>query len=261
MTPLPPEMALDAEPFSDDELAAAFAQDDDARFTGQHDGPLRWSIDGVATAEWAMAKLAAYDGRIAEAQQQAEAWRARVDEWEREQVARSAPHAAFFAGHLERYALERREETGEKTLHLPSGKVPTVEHRPKVAVEDDLAVAHWAALALSEDDRERVVKTTVKAMLGELRTVVALVEVPDEVVMANCGCIVDLSGHAEANAEWEPDEFVIGSVTACPSCGAQSLVGGWLSTHLEVRDAKEGRPVPGTRVEPGHVTAKAVPGG
>lgn len=256
---LPPEMALDAEPFTDDELDAAlfpkiFVEDHYDGWVDVESGPGRWSIDGVATAEWAMAKLAVYQGRIAEAREQAEKWRVRVDEWEREQVALSAPHAEFFAGHLERYALERREETGEKTLHLPSGEVKTVGHRPKVAVEDDGAVARWAEVALTQDDRERVVRTTVEALVGELRTVVALVEVPDELALT-CGCIVPNTFHDP------PEPVVVGTALTCPNCETDALIGQWRSTHLEVRDAKEGRPVPGTRVEPGHVTAKAVPGG
>jgi hypothetical protein len=103
--------------------------------------PLRWQIDGVRAAEWAMVKLR----EAADAQQALAAEAAamleplfdqieRVNTWERDQAVALDQKVRFFRGHLERWALDQRTATGAKSQKLPSGTIETRESAARFEV-------------------------------------------------------------------------------------------------------------------------------
>lgn len=105
----------------------------------------RWEIDGTRTAEWAMARAAHAAERIRECEAQAAEWRQKIDDWLADVTCSERRDLAFFEGHLERYALDVREQTGRATLVLPSGQVRTRKAAAKIVVVDADALDDFAA--------------------------------------------------------------------------------------------------------------------
>lgn len=109
---------------------------------------VRWTIGDDGAAEWAMRKYRDAEAAGYRIAGQAAEWRAQIDEWADEEMRRNRVMArlAFFAHHLEDYALRRREaDPNAKTLNLPSGKVKTT--RPtagKIEVSDKAEFVDWA---------------------------------------------------------------------------------------------------------------------
>lgn len=134
--PIPPELALDAEPFDLDSLDRALAGPE------EHRQP--WQITDDGAAQWAMAHLADADAQLRTLSQQATDWSRRIAEWFEQRAKPLERRADFFRGHLHRYALARREAGAGATLTLPSGKVGTLPGRVRVEVDDALAFREWA---------------------------------------------------------------------------------------------------------------------
>lgn len=206
-----------------------------------------WRIDGTNTAAWAMAKLAEADAELAGIAQQADEFHNRIDEWTEQQAKRPVRTREFFAGHLERYALWLREQSGVKTLNLPNGKVATRETAYRAVIEDADALLAWA-----EANDPDMIEVTKKVPVAKMRQRVTLVEVPTAVVMAQCGCIVDV----EAD-QWQlAASYQVGTGMICAQCGQEALVGRWLDTTVLVAGD-----VPGVAVEPASVSATVKPEG
>jgi hypothetical protein len=225
-----------------------------------------WSIDGPRTAEWAMAKVAAARRAEAELAAQRDEWMLRIRHWFDQAASRHQASAAFFAGHLERYALAERERTDGKvkTVPLPSGKVSTTASSAKAVVLNEDAVVAWADAVLADepDVLELVAPHSRRVLVSGLRQLVQLEVVVDE---------ARLLLHDGQLVEWMRTE--VGQ--RCPGPGdywppladepehhddngalvAQVEV---VLSHLEVR-GPDGLPVPGTGVEPATVTAKVNP--
>lgn len=138
--PLPPELALEAEPFDlatlDDDLAHPDRDNYPDRYMG------RWQISDDGAAEWAMRRLAEADANLRTLSQQATDWSKRIQEWFEQRAKPLERRADFFRDHLHRYALARREAGAGATLVLPSGKVGTLPGRVRVEVDD--AFREWA---------------------------------------------------------------------------------------------------------------------
>lgn len=142
LLPLPPELAVETEPFSDFTLTDHLARPDADPSTL----PLaRWSIEDDGEADWAMRHVAVAQASLTQSRDQANAWRARIDQWEDDQAGRLQPRIAFFVGALEEFARRRREEDPRaKTLRLPSGAISSRSVPEKVVVENEPAVLEWA---------------------------------------------------------------------------------------------------------------------
>ena len=140
-----------------------------------------WRIDGIGTAEWAMRHVAAAEAQIADLEHQANEWQERILAWYQSKTKALHARRAFFAGHLEDYALRCREaDPKAKSLVLPSGRVSTLGRSAAVAMVDEGAVLAWAAAELDADRRKAVLKTTTKVVVNELRKVAHVVELVDE---------------------------------------------------------------------------------
>lgn len=139
-----------------------------------------WSVTDVGSAEWAMRKLAEVRARVAAANVQADTWIDQIAEWNRAVTAADQASSRFFEYHLERYALDRREDDGTKTVKLPSGQIATRAGQPAQAVVDDPdVVLVWAASSLTPDDVEAIAPPVPpKLLLAELRKRVAVVVCP-----------------------------------------------------------------------------------
>ena len=119
----------------------------------------RWEITGIRSAEWAMARAAQYDARLAEIDAEADHWRRMIDDWVDRQSREARRSSEFFHGHLERFALAQREATGEATLRLPSGEVRTRKGQGRFVVTDEDAALCWAP---DEATRRRLLVSKVK---------------------------------------------------------------------------------------------------
>lgn len=191
--PIPPELALDAEPLSEREL--------DAVDQGEHapDSVLRWQITDDGAAEWAMRKLADVQSQVAELEARRDGWMAKIAAWFDQATKPLSSRAEFFGAHLESYALRRREEDGIKTVRLPSGSVSTRQPGPRVVVRDEAAFRAWA-LAHPDSPAVRIkvdlMRTTQAA--GEMkRTVRAVKSGEDWRVVLDDGEVVDWAGVEE----------------------------------------------------------------
>ena len=185
--PIPPELALDAEPLSEPEL--------DAVDQGEHapDSVLRWQITDDGAAEWAMRKLADVQSKVTELQSRRDGWTAKIAAWFDQAAKPLSTRAEFFTAHLESYALRRREEDGTKTLRLPSGIVSTRQPGPRVVVRDEAAFRAWA-LAHPDSPAVRIKVDLVRStsVAGEAkRTVQAVKSGDDWRVVLNDGEVVD----------------------------------------------------------------------
>jgi hypothetical protein len=278
--PLPPELAAEQPPIPDGELdqllevAVADARDagiDPAAaidLLADSEGAPRWRITDLGGAEWAMRHVAAADLALAQLQAQRQAWAERIDQWFQQAAGKEQARRAFFAGHLERYAIEQREATGgkAKSLAVPSGVVRTTEHKPKAVVADEAAVADWAVTYLNAVVADVVAPPQPrKVYVQPLREHTTVVEVVDRarLVLAS-GELVEWCADSWVPRDDDPTNLVRGA-GRCPIPGdgwptpaeATDLVAQvdvqW--AHLEVH-GPDGLPVPGARVEPGHVSAK-----
>lgn len=199
---LPPELALDEEPFDDETLDDLTARMAEIGVVSPFDLPepepaadgltpaqrgvtlsaadvrvgavQRWRITDDNLAEWAMRKYAQAQHALAELDAKHDAWQAQIVDWHRRAVAGPQRRAAFFEAHLIRYALEQRRDLDRKTVALPAGKVGTRAHAAKVDVADETAVLRWAREA---GLAEKIV--TEKVALTPLREHVVLAEIVD----------------------------------------------------------------------------------
>lgn len=177
VSPLPAELAVPVEPFTDDELDAAL----DAVLRGKPDEvPAKigsFELTDDSRAEWAMRKLSDLVNREAEFKDQAAEWRDRINQWEAERVRLLQMRAQVFIQALEAYGVNKRaRDENDKTTTLPSGVIKTT--RPKAAsvhIGNEAAVIEWAQKNLPAAIRDLVVKTNPKAYVSELRKIVKVV--------------------------------------------------------------------------------------
>jgi hypothetical protein len=194
--PLPAALSGYPEPFNDFDLELAFGGS-----VAREDQAPRWKPTDDAAADWAMRKLAetVYEARpVAD---QAKAWRERIDEWERRELASLQRRIEFFQNLLETYGLEQREASDgkRKTINLPAGSISTrgsEDERLVVDREKFLACMTTAPPLI----RESLTRTEPKPV-KEMRP---LVHRYQRVVCIACGAIV-----VRRDGDYEP----------CPDCG------------------------------------------
>ncbi len=137
---------------------------------------LPWRITGIDTAEWAMRKYAEAAARVNAAHEQHTAWVARYDDWLASTTRADRATMDYMAGQLERYALDEREASHDrtKTVVLPSGRVSTRTTKAAVVVTDEDLLLKWMDENLPADIVQTV--TTRKIGLTPLRELLAPVE-------------------------------------------------------------------------------------
>lgn len=256
------------EPFPLDLLDAELAAADDPT---DEPSPVRgWQITGPGTAEWAMAQLADTRSQQLDVAERAAEWAQRIQAWWDNAAGPLERRAAFFTGHLERWAVAEREATGKATVTLPSGVVRTRATAAAVEVLDDAAVVEWAdstltALALSE-----VVPPPApaarRAHVVPLRRYATITEVVDHAVLTLAdGEVLEwvrlgATGDYAGTAPYVSSSRCPGITDLWPPVAdegeAQRLVARVevLHSHDEVR-GPNGLPVPGVTIRPAAVTA------
>lgn len=147
-------------------------------------GTLAWAIDGTATAEWAMRKLAAARRRIGEIEDTAARWHARIDAWAARESRRPLRTEQFMADRLAAYAVSRRREDPKaKTLTLPSGVVRTKEVHATVEPDPQHTDELLAWLASTAEEVRRTALTQPTVSRSGLRKVVEIVDTGDGVTV------------------------------------------------------------------------------
>jgi len=222
-----------------------------------------WEVTDTGAAEWAMRLLAAYAAEGAAISDQAALYREQIDLWERHELGRIVRKVEFFRGHLERFALDWRHDTGRATLTLPSGEVKTTKRPARIEIVDEAAVLAWArALATCEADQAAPRKVSLSGV-QELCVISDRVHRAD--VYLTCGCIAGWTpgmATAAGGPVWPPEWQTIPpaplSVLRCPECGEETAVGQCLP-EVEQTVTYLGRPVPGLGVRPEDVTVKVKP--
>ena len=107
----------------------------------------RFRVDGPATADWALRKLARIRARQAENSALAAVERERIGEWERDENAKLQHDADFFAGLLsEWHRLVLDAEPDRRTVALPAGKL-VARKQPDRWDFDAAAFLQWAVRA------------------------------------------------------------------------------------------------------------------
>lgn len=214
-----------------------------------------WRIQNDDEAEWAMRHLAEAEANRAAILKQQEAYIERIETWTKNALRAPDRDRAFFSGHLEAYALERRRRNPkDATLVLPSGTVRTTKASPKLAVEDDETVATWGRETLADDVYPTVVKS--KVLLTGLKALGSITSrvTGRWVAVLSCGC--------EQTTTPEEATELEGSEILCPvdpeEHGTVDVTAVWEETEPCVVDGA-GQVIPGTTVTPEHITAKATP--
>lgn len=260
--PIPPELAVDVEPFTLTQLDEALhAADvigcpvDELDGADPQYGPaVRWRPATDSGVEWAFRHLAEANAELARLEAQAADWASRIQAWFEPKAAPLTARARRFSAMLERYGVEeRRRNPKVATLRWPSGTISTTVTKAKVGIENGETVVEWAEHRLSVADYERVVRTVKSPLVSELRKVVEMVEVPTAVGLS-CGCSMTVP-HLPRPAD--AASLMLGSAVRCPQCADDALVGSWMRTVLLVVLA--GVVVPGAVVEPETITARPVP--
>lgn len=220
----------------------------------------RWAIGDLSGAQWAAARWAQADAEVEAAKAQYQEWKARLDEWLADATRRAQRTAAFFAGHLERYALDERERTGKATLRLPSATVGTTHHAAKAAVGKEDELLAWAAENAPELLRREVAKAAFNARVAVGQTV----DHYEHHLELSCGHsrLVLTPAGDEGAEDWRMIESAV-----CVECTElvadgeevrQPVAGG--RTEVFYRpvavDRETGEVVPGAEVEPASTTAK-----
>lgn len=138
---------------TDDEDVRRYFRDDEP---GDHDTPddthdpanAANEVDARLRCDWHLRKLAAIRAELATVDA---VYRAELDRLQARHTIRRDRLAAAAAWHetpLTSYALMRRDRDDVKTLELPNGAIRTTRRKtPKVTVDDEVALAAWAALA------------------------------------------------------------------------------------------------------------------
>lgn len=146
----------------------------------QEQAPERFAVTDLATADWAVRKIARARRRFADAKLLADAQLERTREWIAAEQHRLDTDTAYLTGLLE--AFHRRtldEDPKAKTIRLPSGTLVARKQPDVVDVTDVDAFVAWASDGHNDLLRTKVEpdKTAIKNTLGAAET--GLVHVPD----------------------------------------------------------------------------------
>lgn len=128
-------------------------------------------------AERAARRLRRLDERRREVEQQYAVWKAQLDGWRADELARIMPAHGLFTRWLEVYGVRARaNEPKRATFALPSAEISTRQEKSaSIVVDVEELVLEWARGALSSAQYEHVVRTTESVRISELRKIVEIV--------------------------------------------------------------------------------------
>lgn len=212
---LPAHLALDDEPFTDDELDNVLTHPDDEVALDTRAG--RFEVTDARSAEWTMRKLAEMRVEIAERLHEALFYAEQIERWKEQTTAPLVRRARHFENLLADYAYRLRTQTdgAVKTVKLPSGEVATRgnEDGGKIVLADRDAFLRWV---------DEVVPTFAESLftrpeprpISEIREHVKVVRVPEHRrVEFDDGHVVTIN----LDGQWI-DELEEGAAVVCPVC-------------------------------------------
>lgn len=104
-----------------------------------------WRIDGFETCQWAMRKLKVAEERLEEIRSQALAEAAKISDWANRVSKSPLRDQTYFTNALRDYMIRVREETDQKSLDLPDGRVESRAIPEKAEVLDADVFKKWAS--------------------------------------------------------------------------------------------------------------------
>ncbi len=238
-------------PLTDDDLEAYFAHEDHPPDADEELSPwvervIAWSVCDTGSAEWAMRKLAHAEHRIAEVKADARRFKDQIEAWEKAQLRTPERAANFFEGQLVTYARKRREEDGDKTIPLPSGKVTSRLNpaRPEVVKDDEAEFIEWARTT-------PMVKAKWSPVMDEVKKRVTFEQV----------LVPDYGTDALELVPWPDADGAITALVAVPRGISAEALAEWRTMpasdlpnfHAEVWPICEGQRVPGVVEVPAEV--------
>lgn len=157
--PIPAFLAVDEEPFTDEQLDDLLAWrelgDDGDEIPPDHEaaGPTRFAITDLPTAEWVARKWREHHDQGEEITAAANEWRARITAWEQQQRRQVDRRAAYFEALAEHYLTALREasrfeKNGQvdyrvKSLALPSARFTSTRSPEKAAITTEATVVEF----------------------------------------------------------------------------------------------------------------------
>ena len=144
-----------------------------------------FSVDSLSSASNAIKRLSIAQRKIDAIKEEAEAEKAKVDEWVERATKGPQRDVTFYSESLKAWMLRVREETGEKSLSLPNGELSSRSLPAKAQVTDLATFIKWC----HNNGRESWVRVKEEANLSELKEFVAVDG--DMVVDTQSGEVID----------------------------------------------------------------------
>jgi len=110
--PIPAVLAVDVEPFTDEQLDAALSKSFLAAKGVLSEGhPSKFTVDNETVGEWAARKWAIENAEMERIRMQADEWRERITMWETAESLQAHGRRAFFEDRLTAFMARRRMES------------------------------------------------------------------------------------------------------------------------------------------------------
>lgn len=263
---IPAHLALEPEPFADDELAEYLEAQEVGEAPSHHERIHRWRVENDDQAEWAFRKLADLADQVEQLEQQRDRWAEKITEWFNSATRPLLRSVRYFEALLGDYAARRYDETGRATaVNVPSGKVTSRPVGGTLVIDEPDLVAEWIREHLPDQAgellkveprlRELGKAVTIKERLGRYEWRLAL----------ECGHDIFTYDEPDDSSETPP------AVVPCPACpldpidGApplQKVTEGERAAIMEkVVMTSAGEQVPGVSVKPEGRNFTVKPGG
>ena len=130
--------------------------------TTEEDAKEEFKVESIEQANWAFRKLRAINTKAREIKDIAAAERARIDEWEKKELAILENSTEFFEGLLVEYFIRQKEVDPKFKISTPYGKVSSRKQQPKWNYEDE-KVLEW--LKANDTELIRIKEEVDKAEL------------------------------------------------------------------------------------------------
>lgn len=258
--PLPPEWALNGvEPLDEETMALAAIlpelDDDDVENLSSErvERARAFRIEDDRAAEWAFRRLNGIESAITVVEDQADAWREPINEWELDQLRPLIRTRAYFTGLLADFGRRRREDDpdGKATYSFPSGTIKTTLTKAKVEIADEETIIKWVRNRWrTKAERDRILRHKTWPLVSALREYVTT---KTEML----GGVVELACEHEIQVDGPTD---VGDIVFCQDCENLGMpheqpVAAVLEINerTTVVDAETGTPVEGARIEPARI--------
>jgi phage host-nuclease inhibitor protein Gam len=139
----------------------------------------RFKIKDIDSANWAFRKLRAIEVKASEIKELAQQEKARIEEWEKQELGSLEHSKEFFEGLLTKYFVIEKSKDPKFKLSTPHGKVTSRKQQPKWSYEEEKTIESLKKHKLKDFIRvkEEVNKADLKKEAKVLKNVVSLNDV------------------------------------------------------------------------------------